>query len=153
MVEHEVTLETAAPLPSSITESTVQNLISHVLDAEGVEEPWLVGIQFIDDSTMQSAHVEFMGIDEPTDIMTFPYADEDDIWEDAQAGGDLMISVDRARANAFDAGWNEEDEIFFLIAHGLLHLLGWNDHSDADRAKMLERQRELLESWRGRERS
>lgn len=147
MSEHHVTIEADVDLPASLTEESTLRLISHILRAEGVEESWLLGIQFVDDPTMQAAHVEFMDIDEPTDIMTFPYADDDEVWGSEQLGGDLIISVDRARSNALDAGWKEEDEIFFLIAHGLLHLLGWDDHTDDDRARMLARQRELLDTW------
>lgn len=147
MVEHEVTFESDIELPTHVTELSVLSLMNHILDAEGIEESWLLGIQFVDDPTMQAAHAEFMDIDEPTDIMTFPYADEEDIWGSDQLGGDLIISVDRARSNAMDAGWNEEDELFFLIAHGLLHLLGWNDLTDDDRLKMLSRQKDLMDSW------
>ena len=147
MVEHEVTFGSDVELPAALTRESAHALVSHILDAEGVKDSWLIGIQFVDDPTMQAAHVEFMDIDEPTDIMTFPYADENDVWGGDQPGGDLIISADRARANALDADWTEEDELFFLIAHGLLHLLGWDDHSDDDRAKMLARQRKLLESW------
>lgn len=147
MIEHDVTFESDIELPPALTEASALSLMSHILGSEGVEDPWLLGIQFVDDPTMQAAHAEFMDIDEPTDIMTFPYEDEDDIWGNDQLGGDLIISVDRARSNAMDAAWEEEDELFFLIAHGVLHLLGWNDLTDDDRSKMLSRQRELLESW------
>lgn len=152
MIEHELTMESDVELPASLSETQVLSLISTVLEAESVEESWQVGIQFVDDPTMQAAHVEFMDIDEPTDIMTFPYSSDDgeDIWGDDQAGGDLMISVDRARANAIDAGWSETDELYFLITHGILHLLGWDDHSEADRDAMLARQHELLQLWRER---
>lgn len=150
MVEHEVTFETDIELPPSVTELSALSLMNHILDAEGIEESWSLGIQFVDDGTMQAAHAEFMDIDEPTDIMTFPYADDDDVWGGDQSGGDLIISVDRARSNATEAGWNEEDELFFLIAHGLLHLLGWNDLTDEDRLKMLARQQELIDSWADR---
>ncbi|MCO5217002.1 MAG: rRNA maturation RNase YbeY [Thermomicrobiales bacterium] len=123
-------------------------MIFSVLAAEEVDEPWLVGIQIVDDETMRTAHVEFMDIDEPTDIMTFPYADEeDDLWGDSEVGGDLMISVDRAAENAIEAGWSTIDEMHFLIVHGLLHLLGWDDHTPEDRASMLAHQRELIDQW------
>lgn len=147
MVKHEVTIESDVDLPVAISEESALALIHHILSEESVVDPWLLGIQFVDDPTMQAAHVEFMEIDEPTDIMTFPYADDDDVWGSEQHGGDLIISVDRARSNALDAGWKEEDELFFLIAHGLLHLLGWDDHTEEDRATMLTRQRDLLDSW------
>ncbi|MCA9832797.1 MAG: rRNA maturation RNase YbeY [Thermomicrobiales bacterium] len=148
MIEHIVTIEIDAPLPADFGIDSVHQLITHILQTEEVEEPWQIGIQFVDDPTMQSAHVEYMGIDGPTDIMTFPYADEEDVWGDSEAGGDLMISVDRAAANAADAGWSTANELHFLIAHGLLHLLGWDDHYPADREAMLARQHALLASWR-----
>lgn len=146
-MQHIVSVETEVELPDAVNETTISSLVSHVLTCEGFTEEWQVGVQFVDDPTMQAAHAEFMDIDEPTDIMTFPYADDDDIWGESEAGGDLIISVDTARENAEVAGWSHADELHFLVAHGLLHLIGWDDHSDTDRAAMLNRQRELLESW------
>lgn len=144
---HIVTIESDVELPEDIHQATISSLVSHVLASENVHDDWQVGMQFVDDPTMQAAHAEFMDIDEPTDIMTFPYADEDDIWGDNEAGGDLIISVDTARENAEVAGWSHADELHFLVAHGILHLLGWDDHSAADRSRMLDRQRELLQTW------
>lgn len=146
-MDHEITIESQVELPEVINEESILALVTHVLHSEGVHDPWLIGIQFVDDPSMQAAHVEFMDIDEPTDIMTFPYADDDDVWGEMQAGGDLIISVDRARSHAHYAGWAVEDEIFFLITHGLLHLLGWDDTSESERERMLNRQRALLDTW------
>lgn len=148
-MQHVITIESAIDLPAEINESTISSLVSHVLTSEGIAADWQLGIQFVDDTTMQAAHAEFMDIDEPTDIMTFPYSDDDDVWGESEAGGDLIISVDSARTNAVEAGWSHTDELYFLITHGLLHLLGWEDHTDKDRAAMLTRQREMLESWKG----
>lgn len=150
MIDHHITFDVHVELPEAITEESVLSLLTHVLETEGVSEPWELAIQFVDDPTMQAAHVEFMDIDEPTDIMTFPYSDEDDVWGDSQFGGDLIISVDRARSHAHYVDWREEDEIFFLIVHGILHLLGWDDHTEDDRTKMLAHQQELLDSWEDR---
>jgi rRNA maturation RNase YbeY len=55
--------------------------------------------------------------------------------------------VDTARENAAIVGWSLADELFFLVAHGILHLLDWDDHSTEDRTAMLDRQRVLLASW------
>ena len=147
MIDHHITFDVHVELPEAITEESVLSLLTHVLETEGVSEPWELAIQFVDDPTMQAAHVEFMDIDEPTDIMTFPYSGEDDVWGDAQSGGDLIISVDRARSHAHYVDWREEDEIFFLIVHGILHLLGWDDHTEDDRNTMLAHQQELLDAW------
>jgi len=147
VTDHHVVFDVQVDIPDLLTEERVHSLLTHVLHAENINDEWELAIQFVDDAEMQAAHIEFMGIDEPTDIMTFPYGGDDDIWGDASAGGDLMISVDRAKDHATDAGWDELDELHFLIIHGVLHLIGWNDHTAEDRAAMLIRQRELLDSW------
>jgi probable rRNA maturation factor len=150
-LEVEVSVDASAALPPGITETSIRSLVEHVLRAEGQDGWWQVGVQFLDDASMQAAHAAYMGIDTPTDIMTFPYDDEPDIVGDGAIlqgrGGDLMISVERAADHAADAGWSTVDELHFLIAHGLLHILGWDDATDADRARMLERQSALLTSW------
>lgn len=152
-----ITMQSEVPLPGEVTEASLTSLAAYILDAEGVRGDFSLSIHFVDDATMQAAHVEFMDIDEPTDIMTFPYddvdGDDDGPWVadeeegEAHQGGDLMISVDRAAENALDAGWSTGRELCFLVAHGILHLLGWDDVSDDDRSAMLDRQRELLSGW------
>ena len=82
-----------------------------------------------------------MDADEPTDIMTFPYGDE-------TQGGDLAISADHALARAGEWGNSPSQEIDFLVAHGVLHLVGWQDTTAAQRAIMLARQEDLVKSWR-----
>lgn len=153
--EPDITINSAVALPEDITWEVIESLVVHVLRSEGVDGEWQLGIEFVDDPTMQAAHVEFMGIDEPTDIMTFPYEDGDDFGDalpeasDAgNAGGDLMISVDRAAENAVSEGWETGDEILFLITHGMLHLLGWDDATDVEREAMLAHQSALITSWR-----
>ena len=85
-----------------------------------------------------------MGIDTPTDIMTFP-ADES---AGEHQGGELAISVDHARTQAVAWGHSPGEEIAFLVVHGLLHLLGWRDDTDEQRQRMLDRQHELFDRWR-----
>jgi probable rRNA maturation factor len=152
-----ITMQADVPLPPGVTDDSLASLAMSILHAEGVDGDWPLGIHFVDDRTMQAAHVEFMDIDEPTDIMTFPYAEADDddlgpwmpddVREEMGQGGDLLISVDRAAENAGEAGWSTAHELYFLVSHGILHLLGWDDASDDDRAAMLGRQRELLSGW------
>ncbi len=148
MNDHSVTVDSDLALPNGFDPDLIPALVAFVLQQEEVGEDWTVGIQFVDDAEMQRAHLEFMDIDEPTDIMTFPYEEDDDEWGASDPGGDLMISVDRAKVNATEAGWSAAEELAFLIAHGLLHLTGWDDHTDEDRDAMLARQHTLLSAWR-----
>lgn len=151
----EVSVDFAVPRPDSVTKEAIESLVEHVLRRERAEGRWTVAFQFTDDDEMQRLHLEFMGLDSPTDILTFPYDAND--WGEAgtpvgneEKGGDMVISVDRARDQADEGNWTVEDELLFLVCHGMLHLLGWNDATDEDRAEMLDRQRELLSLWSGR---
>lgn len=65
-----------------------------------------------------------------TDIITFDYCEGDIL------SGDLYISVDTVRANAEFYNTDFDNELYRVIVHGLLHLIGYDDHSDEDIAVM-----------------
>jgi probable rRNA maturation factor len=147
-----LSLDAALPLPTGVDEASLRSLAQHALAAERASEEWEISILFTSDVEIQRMHLEFMGLDSPTDIMTFPYEDEPGAFPGPDVrGGDIVISVDTAATHAVDASWSLGDELRFLVLHGLLHLLGWDDATDDARASMLARQSSLLEDWtRGR---
>lgn len=122
-------------------EAGLRDLAQAVLRAEAAQGNWDITVALVGDPELQALHARFMGIDEPTDIMTFPF-DQD------QPGGELAISVDHARNRAAEWGNSPAQEIEFLVAHGILHLLGWRDESEEQRAAMLRRQDVLVDGWR-----
>ncbi len=134
-----------------LDDDSLHSLVEHGLTREHASGNWEVNVRFVSDDTIQDMHREFMDLDSATDILTFPYGDEAMPGMPLEAlGGDVVISVDTAASNALDAGWTAEDELRFLVLHGVLHLLGWDDETDEKRASMLARQLELLDSWSGR---
>ena len=95
-------------------------LAAFVLSSEGATGSWEITVALVDDARLQSLHRDFMGIDTPTDIMTFP-ADE----SAGETQGGELVDLGRSRR---DAGGRvgtsrPEEEIAFLVVHGLLHLL------------------------------
>lgn len=149
-VSIELHIESTVDGPECVSSGLLYGLVRHVLDLEAGGGEWNIGIRFTSDEDIQKMHRDFMGIDTPTDIMTFPHGDDGDGFPNGagrETGGDLVISVDRARENASTAGWSTVDELLFLIVHGMLHLLDWSDDSDAERDVMLARQHELLREW------
>ena len=74
-----------------------------------------------------------------TDIITFDYC------EGKVLSGDLFISVDSVRENALFYGTEFEDELNRVIVHGLLHLIGYDDHSEEDIARMRSKENYYLE--------
>ncbi len=83
---------------------------------------WLCG-----DPDIRDLHSRYFGLDTPTNVISF--AQRDGEFGDVEPGvlGDVVISVDTAQRDAEDAGKPVEDEILFLLIHGILHLLGY-DH-------------------------
>jgi rRNA maturation RNase YbeY len=118
--------------------------VAFVLATEQAEGPWDVTVALVNDQRLQELHSTFMGIDTPTDIMTFP---NNEAGEELN-GGELVISVDHAMTQAGAWGLSPEEEIKFLVTHGLLHLLGWRDDTDEQRLSMLARQQRLFDEWR-----
>ena len=133
------TLVSEVALPTRVEEAQLGQIARRVLESESAGGLWEVTVALVDDARLQALHRDYMGTDSPTDIMTFPL----DEGPAAVHGGDLVISVDQAFAQAEDLGTTPEAEIEFLVVHGLLHLVGWRDETDAERQAMLERQREL----------
>lgn len=143
-------LATGIDLPEGVSVDLLSGLVTYILDREGAAAAWSIGIRLTSDDEIQRLHRQFMGIDTPTDIMTFPYGGVDDGFPgeaEDERGGDLVISIHHARENAISAGWTPIEEVLFLVSHGVLHLLGWNDHSKEEREAMLARQHDLLKDW------
>jgi probable rRNA maturation factor len=96
------------------------------------------------DARLQELNRDYLGIDAPTDVLSFP-ASELDPETGARYIGDILISIQRAQSQATVAGHPLESEVQLLVVHGVLHLLG-HDHAEArEKARMWEAQAEVLE--------
>lgn len=101
-------------------------------------------IVLTDDAQLRELNREYLGLDAPTDVLSFP-ASETDPETARRYLGDILISVQRAEEQARAAGHALEAEAQLLVVHGTLHLLGY-DHAEADeKARMWKVQAELLE--------
>jgi probable rRNA maturation factor len=133
-----------AEIPPGVAGDDLESLAAFVLASEGATGDWEITVALVDDAHLQSLHRDFMGIDTPTDIMTFP---TDESAGEAR-GGELAISVDHAMTQAVAWGHSPREEIAFLVVHGLLHLAGWRDDTAEQRRHMLGRQHDLIDQWR-----
>ena len=89
-----------------------------------------VSVIFCSDNYLLGVNIKYLSHDYYTDIITFDYC------EGSVLSGDLFISVDSVRENASFYGVEFEEELNRVIVHGLLHLIGYDDHSDEDIAVM-----------------
>jgi rRNA maturation RNase YbeY len=86
---------------------------------------------------------EYLQHDYYTDIITFDHRDS----ADDPIIGDLYISVDRVAENAQNLGTKTEIELLRVMAHGLLHLLGFGDKTNAEIEAMRAAEQECLQLW------
>lgn len=102
-----------------------------------------LSIMLTDDAQLHELNQDYLGIDAPTDVLSFP-ASETDPETGRRYLGDILISVPRAEEQASAAGHELEAEIMLLVVHGTLHLLG-HDHAEAaEKARMWKAQAEIL---------
>ncbi len=85
-----------------------------------------VSVIFCSDNYILDINQRFLQHDYFTDIITFDYSEGDRI------SGDLFISVDSVRENSLEYGTEFEDELHRVIVHGILHLIGYDDHTEED---------------------
>lgn len=85
-----------------------------------------INIIFCSDPYILGINLQYLSHDYFTDIITFDYSEKPVI------SGDLFISVDSVRENALFYGTEFVEELHRVIVHGILHLIGYDDHTDAD---------------------
>ena len=145
----------------------IAGVAGRALDAAVAPAPGSVAIVLTDDAELAELNLEHMGIDGPTDVLSFPmlpptaFGHGNAVPPEAMAGpargrrthiGDIAISVERAIGQA-DAGrggqtgdlrWSAADELRLLVTHGVLHLCGWDHAEPAEEAAMRALERDLL---------
>ena len=89
-----------------------------------------IGIIFCSDNYILEVNIKYLQHDYYTDIITFDYCEGDTL------SGDLFISIDSVRENASFYGVEFPVELNRVIVHGLLHLIGYDDHTEEDIAVM-----------------
>ena len=97
-----------------------------------------VSVIFCSDNYILDINIKYLQHDYYTDIITFDYC------EGIRLSGDLFISIDSVRENAAFYGAEFADELNRVIVHGLLHLIGYDDHTPEDIAVMREKENYYL---------
>ena len=97
-----------------------------------------INIIFCSDNYILDINQKYLQHDYFTDIITFDYCEGD------RLSGDLFISVDSVRENSIEYGTEFDDELNRVIVHGVLHLIGYDDHCDDDIAVMRKKEEYYL---------
>ena len=137
-----------------------EKVINHCIEREKFPYEAEINLTLTDNEGIHAMNREFRNIDRPTDVLSFPNVDyeapadfegiEDSVEDyfDPETGelclGDIVISIDKVYEQAQEYGHAPLREFAFLVAHSMLHLLGY-DHMEPDEAEVMEaKQEEIL---------
>jgi len=133
-------IESKLDFPKKLLERAANAALEHETESLDSE----LSIILTDDARLRELNLNYLGIDAPTDVLSFP-ASETDPETGARYIGDILISTPRAQAQADAAGHPFESEMQLLVVHGVLHLIG-HDHAESkEKARMWKAQAEILE--------
>ena len=111
---------------------------------------YVIGLHLVSDVTIRALNARHRAIDNSTDVLSFPLHDPTGtpfpVPPDQPTNlGDVVISHPRAVEQAFQLGHSAEREIAYLVAHGVLHVLGYDHENEVDQRRMRQREEEALE--------
>ena len=147
------------PVDSSLL-SMMQTAADMALIAERIDIPCGASVRICGDEEIRALNASWRGLDRPTDVLSFPmveYSEPEAFSEaeeqkadsfDPESGrlllGDIVISADHVAAQADEYGHSKRREFAFLVAHSMLHLVGYDHMEPAEEERMFKKQEEIL---------
>ena len=141
---------------SSSWERLVRNAVEAALaesafpQLASLNRPVEVSVLLTGDDDVRRLNAEWRGKDRPTNVLSFPMLDEDDLHQASVDGpelllGDISLAHGVCKAEASDKGVTVEQHATHLLVHGTLHLLGYDHQSDSEASEMEAREVRALE--------
>lgn len=146
--------------PDADFEETVTAVIHEAMDYENCPYEAEVNVLLTDNEGIRQINRECRNVDSPTDVLSFPMLDYEtpaDFSFLEESGtdcfhpdtgelllGDIVLSVDKIKEQAYNYGHGEKRELAFLTAHSMLHLFGYDHMEEADAKVMEQKQSDIL---------
>lgn len=141
-------------------EEIVRAVIAACLDHEECPYEAEVNVIFTDDEGIRQINRQYRQLDAPTDVLSFPLVDYEipadfghveeqaEDYFNPETGelmlGDIILSVDKIEQQAREYGHTQKRELAFLVAHSMLHLMGYDHMEEGERKVMEEKQSQIL---------
>ena len=152
----------------------LEEVVSQTLLKAGIKQPLLLTLLITTDETIRSLNKRYRNQDKSTDVLSFPLLDKpivnapsDQLWmrSDVHQGkdfqtkqvfvtpseltmhlGDIVISWPTVIRHATEVGHNPANELLFLLSHGVLHLIGYDDQTETGYQAMIRLQQAAIEA-------
>lgn len=126
---------------------TIEDYIKVVIEDEYTpEKPVYMSLLLTGNDNIQEVNREYRGKDSATDVISFAYHDSDEMeFGPYDTLGDIIISLERVEEQAGDYGHSFQREFYYVLTHGILHLLGYDHIEDEDKTEMRAKEEAILE--------
>ena len=138
-----ITLEISEGYRSLVDPPSLRDAVKIALEHQSAPANAELTLVITDDAQIRALNATYLGVDAPTDVLSFP-ADFIDPESDAPYLGDVLISYPQAAAQAQSAGHTPQAELQLLTVHGLLHLLGHDHATPSEKTAMWAAQTAIL---------
>ncbi len=166
--------EEVVALAGLISSLPLESVVFQTLYQADIKQPVLVALLITNDETIRTLNKRYRNQDKPTDVLSFPLlekpivaAPEDQLWSASKLHeeeemqtiqpfvtppelvlhlGDIVISWPTVQRQASEAGHSPAYELLFLLSHGVLHLVGYDDQTEAGYEAMIHIQQEVMKS-------
>mgnify|MGYP003290799117 CR=1 FL=1 len=133
-------------------ESLIRNVVETVLKEEKIIQDLEIYITLTNNDNIQKINAEHRNIDKPTDVLSFPMFERNEIPSLKEKNdelietmlGDIIVSVEKVREQAEEYGHSFKRELAYLVTHGMLHLLGYDHMIEEEKIVMRKREEEIL---------
>lgn len=148
MVEIDITYD-IDEVEEYFEEEKIKEYIEYILKNEKEnfnEKDFYVSFMLTDNKVIHEINKEYRGIDRPTDVISFAYNETENIGP-VEIVGDIIISIDKVREQAKEFGHSDKREFYYLLTHGMLHILGYDHMKDDEKLVMREKEERYLSAY------
>ncbi len=128
--------------------TVIRRCVKATLKETGYDGDWDVSVTLVDNEQIKRLNKQFRGKNKVTDVISFPLGAYDEYDINPENGGymlgDILISLEKAHAQAIEYGHSLVREVAFLATHSTLHLLGYTHEDDPDGEKIMNELQERI---------
>lgn len=124
----------------------LDDYIEYLFDYMNIKDA-VMSVIIVDNKEIHRINKEYRNIDRETDVISFALEEGETIDEPVKTLGDIYISIDKVYEQAKEYGHSVKRELFFLVTHGFLHLLGYDHMKKEDEEIMFPLQEKILDNY------
>ncbi len=138
-----------------VYEEIVRNVFEKCFEEENIQNSKMyITVTFTNPENIQKINKEYRNIDKPTDVLSFPMFEKEEIQEKIKNNdflhedilGDIIISIEKVQEQAREYGHSFERELSYMLVHGFYHLMGYDHIEEKDKKEMRTKEEKILKT-------